>query len=122
MNGLRVLVTGASGFTGAEVTRALLGRGAQVIACVGSGVGRLAGAEALPGLRVIQGDLAGDLALPSQVDAVVHAAARSPAPGVSVDDMVRDNVFATRKLVEHAKSCGVRAFVYLSSLSVCGSI
>lgn len=98
----------------------LLRQGHSVTACLGSTRGRLP--PATPGLREIHGDLAGGLPLPHPIDAIVHAAARSPAPGVSPEDMHRSNVIGTRNVVEHAKHAGARFFIYLSSLSIYGRI
>lgn len=120
---MHILVTGAGGFSGAVVTVELLRRGHQVTACIGSTRGRLPeSAGQLGRLEVIAGDLAGDIGLPNTVDAIVHAAARLHGAGVTVDDIVRDNVVATQKLVRYAKQGGVRAFIYLSSLSIYGQI
>lgn len=126
--GMHVLVTGAGGFSGAEVVLALLARGHRVTAVVSSTRGRLPeGAERLGKLRVIVGDLSGDLALPVEVDAIVHAASRSDAsgggdPGITIDDMVRDNVLSTLRLVKHARSSCVRKFIYFSTVSIYGRI
>ncbi len=120
---MHVLVTGAGGFSGAEMTLALLGRGHRVTAVVGSTRSRLpASAERLGVLSVITGDLSTEITLPDGLDAIVHAAARSPMPGVTTDDLVRDNVLATHRLVLFAKRSGVRKFVYFSSLSIYGRI
>jgi len=118
---MHVVVTGAAGFSGAHIVRALLGRGHTVTAVIRSTRPQdLAGAQGH--LAVLSGDLAGEIALPSKADAVVHAAARSPAPGVTDEQMMRDNVRATERLVAYAKRADVRTFVFLSSLSVHGRI
>lgn len=120
---MHVLVTGVGGFSGAVIARALLGRGHRVTAVIGSNPGGLpVGAPDSEGLEILAGDLAGEMMLPRQIDAIVHAAARSPGPGVTPDKMVRDNIFATRRLVNHACQSGVQAFIYCSSLSVYGRI
>jgi nucleoside-diphosphate-sugar epimerase len=120
---MRVLVTGAGGFSGAAVVLGLLARGHRVTAVVRSGRGRLPeGAGRLGDLEVITGDLSTDLVLPAKIDAIVHAAGRSPGPGVNTDDLARDNVRATTRLVGHARESGVRKFVLFSSLSVYGRI
>jgi nucleoside-diphosphate-sugar epimerase len=113
---MRVLLTGAGGFSGARIAAALLARGHQVVAALRSGPAPAGGVE------VIRGDLAGDLALPEAIDAVVHAAARSQGAGVTVEQYARDNVEATRRLVHHAQRSGARKFIQLSTLSVYGRI
>ncbi|MEO8629141.1 MAG: NAD(P)-dependent oxidoreductase [Betaproteobacteria bacterium] len=120
---MHVLVTGAGGFSGAHMVMALLQRGHRVSACVGSSRGRLPEtAEQLGEVEIIAGDLAGTLDLPGGLDAIVHAAARSPAAGVTVDNLVRDNVSATARLVNHANRQDIGVFLYFSSLSVYGRI
>ncbi len=125
---MHVLVTGAGGFSGAEVVLALLARGHRVTAVAGSTRGCLPeGAERLGSLRVIAGDVSGDLALPAEVDVIVHAAGRSDSsgggdPGTTIDDMVRDNVLSTLRLVKHARLSHVRKFIYFSTVSICGRI
>ena len=120
---LHVLVTGAGGFSGAFLTTALLSRGYRVTAVAGSARGRLPDdAESKGNLQVIRGDLSAGLALPADIDAVVHAAARSAWPGVSTDELVRANVLATRNLIAHAVRTGVGTFILFSSLSVHGRI
>src|SRR5579859_1689944 len=120
---MHVLVTGAGGFSGSEITRALLGRGHRVTACIGNSRGRLTKEIEVSGqVDIISGDLAGDLNFPEKIDAIVHAAARSPEPGVTIDALVKDNVIATRRLARYARSVNVKRFVYLSSLSVYGRI
>ena len=119
---MHVLVTGAAGLTGSEIVRHLLRHGHRVTAVVGTTHGRLSG-HALHGeFQVLQGDLASDLDLPNRLDAVVHAAARSPGPAVGAAQIVHDNVVATLALVDHAKRAGAKTFVFLSSLSVYGRI
>ncbi len=117
---MRILVTGASGFSGRHLAHALARAGHAVTAVIGpAGASRLA--EGAP-FGCISLDLAAGIELPGALDAVVHAAARSAWPGVGVDDMVRDNVLATRNLLAAARRVGARSFVLFSSLSVHGRI
>lgn len=120
---LHVLVTGAGGFSGAAMTMTLLSRGYRVTALAGSKRGALqSDAESRGDLRVLMGDISAGLELPADIDAVVHAAARSAWPGVSPDELVRSNVIATRHLIRHAVRSSVRTFILFSSLSVHGKI
>lgn len=102
----------------------VLSAGHRVTAVAGrTSLGRLP-AELLvhPNLTVLRGDLSSDFRLPSNIDAIVHAAARSPGPDVAISDLIRDNVLATLRLAAHARHAGARKFIYLSSLSVFGRI
>ncbi|AXK79046.1 NAD(P)-dependent oxidoreductase [Pseudolabrys taiwanensis] len=119
-----ILVTGASGFSGSHLVRTLLARGHRVTALIGRSRGRLDPALVdNPALTVLPCDLsAPGQSLPPRVDAIVHAAARSPMPGITAAGMVRDNTQATANLITYATGAGAKTFVYLSSLSIYGSI
>jgi nucleoside-diphosphate-sugar epimerase len=116
---MHILVTGASGFSGARIAQGLAAAGYRVTAMLGPSGRQPAG---VVGVEFAAGDLCSGTGLPAAYDAVVHAAARSAWPGVSVDDMVRDNVLATRNLIAHALRAGAGTFVLFSSLSVHGTI
>ena|ERR1700688_1765947 len=66
-------------------------------------------------------DLARGALLPP-TDAVVHTAGTSAWTDISVDQMLTDNVVATRALVRHALTAKVSAFVFFSSISAFGTI
>ncbi len=118
----RVLVTGANGFVGTAVCRALSEHGITVRRAV-----RRADAVTAPEEDVVVGNLGPatvwDQAL-RDVEAVIHLAAR--------DHVVRDtaadpraeyrhvNVLATQALAQAASNAGVRRFVFLSSIKVNG--
>jgi len=123
---VRVLVTGARGFSGTNVIRALLAAGHEVYAVAGrKGTDRLRhDQKTTPNLTVLVGDLAERVSLPDCVDAVVHTAAVSPGPGIvaTADDFARNNTEVTRRLVRWAKDHGAKVFIYFSSVSVFGRI
>jgi nucleoside-diphosphate-sugar epimerase len=120
----RILVTGAGGFSGSVLVQKLLKHGYHVVAVAGRrSLGRLPSHLLSDrALTVLQGDLCSELELPLEIAAVVHAAARSPEPGVGAADFARDNVLATLRVVQHARRVGVEKFIYLSSLSVFGHV
>lgn len=123
---MRVLVTGAGGFSGTNIVGALLAASHEVVAIASrSGKDRLQlDPETMPNLTVLFGDLAEGMVLPGDVEAVVHTAAVSPGPGVQATaaDFIRNNAEATRRLVLWARGIGVTRFIYFSSLSVFGRI
>lgn len=120
---MHVLVTGAGGFSGSAVVNALMHDGYKVTAAFGPSATRsMVEPRRRQGMDILVGDLAGGLLLPDPLDAIIHTAARSPAPGTTDEQFVRSNVDASRRLVEHAKRSGVRKFVYLSSLSIYGRV
>lgn len=118
---MRIVVTGASGFSGSHIVPILLTRGNEVVAIAGRG-GRRMVFEHHPALTILSADLSQPFALPAAVDAIVHAAARSPAAGVTAADLVRDNAEATRQVIAAAVAGGVKTIVYFSSLSIYGRI
>src|SRR5262245_30759608 len=120
---MHVLVTGAGGFCGSWLVPALLERGHTVTAVAGRGRGRLdPGLDGNRSLTVVTGNLAEPLDLPQRIDAIVHTAARSPAPCVRASDMLRDNTMATSRLLGYAAGAGAGTFIYFSSLSIYGDI
>jgi nucleoside-diphosphate-sugar epimerase len=107
--GLRLAVTGASGFCGAAVARAAQAAGADVL-CLGRRPG--------PVGRHVPWDAARDRPYLDGADAVVHLAAAvgDPRPGAADEETFRSvNVDGTRRLIDVARS---RPVVYVSSASV----
>jgi nucleoside-diphosphate-sugar epimerase len=112
----RVLVTGGTGFLGAELVRSLVQRGLAVRV--------LARREPAPwdrvaGVEYVLGDL-GD-AIPeraaAEVATVVHLAAETAG---GFDEHRRNSIDATERILRLAAAAGVRRFVHVSSLAVHG--
>ncbi len=115
------LVTGATGFVGSAVARALLARGHQVRALVRPGSNR----ANLQGLDVTlaEGDLTDPASLARAVagcDHVMHVAAdyRIWVPDPAA--MLRANVDGTIALFRAAQAAGVGRMVYCSSVAALG--
>jgi dihydroflavonol-4-reductase len=109
-------VTGANGFIGSHVVRALLERGYQVTALVGADMGL----ENLAGLDVDMRafdllDAAGVRRALAGCDAVVHAAACYAFWLPDSRDFYRINVEGTRHVLTAARELGVRKLVHTSS-------
>jgi nucleoside-diphosphate-sugar epimerase len=114
---MKVFVTGAGGHIGNRLIETLLAQGHTVTGCFH---GRPAG-EPHPDLRVVVGDLRNSAELLREpYDLVVHAAGRSPGPGVGIGDYVDDNIAASRSLFAAAAGCGL--VVFLSGISVYGRV
>lgn len=115
---MRILVTGVGGCLGRYVAVELAERGHDVVGVIRT--------REPAGLRtrieLVQSELSTGSGLPSRYDAVFHAAATSPAPGVSTSAMTVDNVDATRALVRHSERAGAKCFINCSSLSLYGRI
>lgn len=117
-----ILVTGAGGFVGRELV-ARIARDAPVIA---------ASRRTMPASPAVRQHHVGDIHGETEWDAalagcrvVVHLAARvhvmqetSPDPRTA---FMRTNVDGTRRLAEQAAKAGVRRFVFVSTIGVCGA-
>ncbi|AGX87853.1 UDP-glucose 4-epimerase family protein [Candidatus Symbiobacter mobilis] len=127
--GMTVLVTGANGWIGQALCARLRREGVDVRAAIRKeGAGTRTGVETGVETRyIIVGDIGADTdwspAL-AGVDTVVHLAARVHQMRETAPDPLaayrQTNVDATRKLVRDAARCGVRRFVFLSSVKVMG--
>jgi dihydroflavonol-4-reductase len=118
---MRALVTGASGFVGAAVARALVAQGWEVRALVRPASDRT-NLKNLP-VAIAVGDLADAPSLApalSGCEALFHVAAdyRLGAPDPS--QLYRTNVEGTRHLLSAAVQAGVAKIIYTSSVATMG--
>jgi len=118
---MKALVTGANGFTGSHLVRALEQRGDRVVGLVrkSSNLARLANCN----VQLIYGDITDRDALRSamnEVDTVFHTAAYVELGLVDEAEMERVNVQGTRAVLEVAQTVGVSKVVYCSTIGVFG--
>lgn len=115
------LVTGGTGFIGAHVVRALLGRGSEVRCLARSGADRT-NLEGLP-VTIATGDLSDPRSLEracAGVGAVYHVAADYRLWARDPREIYRTNVEGTRSMLRAAASAGVKRFVHTSSVGALG--
>jgi dihydroflavonol-4-reductase len=118
---MRALVTGATGFVGAAVARALLQEGWEVRALARKGSDRR-NLRSLA-VEVIEGDLADVLSLQPALagcEALFHVAADYRLGAFDPEQLYRTNVEGTRNILNAARAAGVRRVVYTSSVATIG--
>jgi dihydroflavonol-4-reductase len=115
---MKIFLTGATGFVGYHVARALAAEGAKLRMLVRK-TSNLAHLEGIDGETHV-----GDLADPESLrpalkgcDAVVHVAADYRFWIRDPEAMYRTNVDGTRELLRMAREAGVKRFVYTSSVA-----
>lgn len=118
---MKVLVTGANGFTGSHLVKALQKRGDSVVGLVrkSSNLSRLADCP----IDLVYGDITDRAALTQAmqgVDTVFHTAAYVELGLVNATEMERVNVEGTRAVLEAAQSVGISKLVYCSTIGIFG--
>ncbi len=118
---MKALVTGANGFTGSHLVKALEKRGDGVVGLVrkSSNLARLDDTQ----IQLVYGDITDRNALckaMQEVDTVFHTAAYVELGLVDEQQMERVNVDGTQTVLEIAKETGVSKIVYCSTIGVYG--
>lgn len=115
---MKIFLTGATGFVGHHVAKALAAQGAELRLLVRK-TSNLKNLEGIDGETVV-GDLARPETYTSSLagcDAVMHVAADYRLWIRDPDTMYRINVDGTRELLRAAREAGVRRVVYTSSVA-----
>lgn len=118
---MTVFLTGATGFVGSAVARALLAEGAglRVLARPGGDRRNLAGLD----VDLVEGDLRDTASLEAALkgcEALFHVAADYRLWVPQPDEIYRANVAGTRRLMVAAGEAGVDRIVYTSSVATLG--
>jgi dihydroflavonol-4-reductase len=118
---MRALVTGATGFVGAAVARALLREGWEVRALARKGSDRR-NLQRIA-VEVVEGDLADVSSLARALagcEALFHVAADYRLGAFDPEQLYKTNVEGTRNILTAAREAGVRRVVYTSSVATIG--
>lgn len=119
----KVLVTGATGFTGSHLCRRLIEEGYQVRAFIRSqrNMNDLIG----KGIEIVTGDLRNYSDVKKavdEVDIVYHIAAAYRQEGIAPREFSDTNVLGTKHMVDASISSGVKRFIHCSTVGVHGDI
>jgi nucleoside-diphosphate-sugar epimerase len=120
---MRVMVTGATGFTGGHLARALKRRGNEVVALVRDE--RKAAPLAAEGIELVRGDIVEPERVQRAVEgcAVVYHIAALYREAKHGDELYRRvNVDGTRNVLEAAERAGVARVVHCSTVGVHGDV
>jgi dihydroflavonol-4-reductase len=118
---MKIFVTGATGFIGSHVARALAGQGAELRMLVRP-TSRTENIAGLGGERVV-GDLTDPASLKKGMagcEFVFHVAADYRLWVRHPEEMYRANVEGTRAILRSAQEAGVRRVIYTSSVATMG--
>ena len=121
--GPRVLVTGATGFTGGHLARALVRRGHTVVALVRDPA-RAAGLAA-DGVTLAEGDIRDRASIEraaSGAEVIYHIAAIYRQAGLRDEEYRAVNAHAVGTVVDAAAHAGVRRVVHCSTVGVHGDV
>lgn len=112
---MKIGITGATGFLGGHLTKKLLADGYSVKALV------IEEKPKLPQeISYVRGDLVTSEGLPEfleGVDVVIHLAGRNLPPE---EELIKDNVIATRNLIMESLKHPIKQFIFTSSVAVYG--
>lgn len=120
---MRVLVTGATGFTGGHLARSLAARGQQVAALVRDEA--RAGDLKAAGITLAVGDIRDAAAIEraaTGADIVYHIGAIYRQAGLREDEYRAVNARAVATVIEAASRVGVRRVVHCSTVGVHGDV
>jgi len=117
---MNILITGAGGFVGTHLCRSLY-KDYNVIGTVRTKNRQIA-LEKVCRIKTYVADLSKDIEIDDKIDIVIHGAARSPSPGIPINNYIYDNIITTQNLIHFSTRKKVRLFIYLSTISVFGSI
>lgn len=113
----RVLITGASGFVGANLARFSLEHGFHVVAHYHTKPPDL---PPSPRLQVVQCDLRNQVPDWPKVDLVLHTATNANAPNVPASDLIEGNLILTKNLLSWMLSAGIPFCFFCSTVSIYG--
>jgi len=117
---MTILVTGAAGFVGRGVCKALHDEGHRVIGLI-SQPSKDDGSLAQDGMKVQYCDLSKKAPALDGIECIIHVAGRTLRNGTP-ELFLKDNAMATGILIRAVEQSHVRRFIHLSTVSVYGRV
>lgn len=132
LKGKTILITGATGLIGSQITRALCSRnrifnsGIQVIALVrniSKAVALFADLKYRPYFKISSGDVGSPIYINDKVDYIIHTASITSSKDFVTRpvETIETTIQGTRNVLDLARKCSVQGMLYLSSLEVYGT-
>ncbi len=122
----KILITGASGFIGYNITKKLLQNNYNVIAPVRKeSVHKLDELKEFSNLKIVQGifsDLDVLNTINEKIDLILHFASIRGSGMGTLTEYTKVNVGGTQTLLEFAKKSKIKKFIFCSTVGVLGSI
>ncbi len=109
----KILITGIGGNVGQYIANEMFHAGYDVVGIYRNIMPKSADYE------LIRADISKKLPKLQGIDAVIHIAARLTG---TVKELINDNIKATEKLIYFAEQVYVKRFIYISTVSVYGSV
>jgi len=123
---MNILVSGATGFIGSHLCRALLDRGHKVYGLSRSGnTERIEGFKENEQFSLLKVDITNEKELKEKlskikIDVVFHLASQLPSKQVKFQQFVKINIIGTHNMLKLANLREVKLFIYSSTMGVCG--
>ena len=124
---MNVLVTGATGFIGSHLCRALVGKGYKVYGLsTGGNSKRIKDIKGNEHFSLLKVDITNEALLREAldnitVDVIFHLASKQPGKDSDFESFVEINTIGTYNLLEFAELANVKLFIYSSTTVICGN-
>jgi len=120
---MKILLTGANGYLGSNLLKILSDKQVYIVAIARDLSKVCKSLKKIKNVEWIECDLIsiGELII-NDIDLIVHLAAQTKSPGISLQQYIMDNVIATQKLIDFSRNNQVRSIVYSSTVSVYGDV
>ncbi len=115
---MRVLLTGPNSFSGKVILADLVDRGYDLTTISRQPLYQNFSSP----IKCIYSDLTTLYHLDDKFDAIIHIAATSPMSGVTMKQIIQDNILATQNLIQIAKKSSISKFILFSTCSAYGQV